>query len=79
MQVAKSFLLGNDGDVVLTGIAHQFCSVGAGHCASGQCGQRIGRIGQRVLKVGGVYVHLVLGKHADLMLLKFERGNGAAR
>src|ERR1035437_4134371 len=79
MQVSKSLLLGNDGDVIPARVAHPFFLIGAGSCSAGKRGKCIGRERKGVLEIRRVDIHFVLGKYADLMLLELQRGNGTAR
>ena len=79
VQVAEGFLLGNDGDVVLGGISHQFTSLIGGHGAAGKSRHWRGRVSESVLEIGREDVDLVSRQGANLALEKLHIGQGSAR
>ncbi len=78
MEMAEGFLLGDDGDVVLAGVADEFGDVGRRHGAAERRGHGVVGVEERVFEVGRIEVGLVRGEDADLVLLEFEGGDGAA-
>ena len=78
MKMAEGYLLGDDGDVILEGVAHELGHVGGRHGAIGRRGERVVGVEKRVFEVGGVEIGFVGGEDADLMLLELERGHGPA-
>ena len=79
VEVPEGLLLGNDGDVVLGGISHQFTSLIGGHGAAGKSRHWRGRVSESVLEIGREDVDLVSRQGANLALEKLHIGQGSAR
>ena len=79
MQVAKGFLLGNDGDVVLRGVGDEFAGLVGSEGAAGERRDRRAGVGEGVFEVGREQVVLVSGESADFALEEVHVGERAAR
>ena len=78
VQMAEGLLLGQDGDVILARVGHQFPCLFGRERTAGRRGHGLVWIQQRVLEVRRIDVGFEGRKDAYLVLLEFERGHGSA-
>ncbi len=78
VQVSKRLLLGHHGDVILRCVLDQLARLAGRDRGFLRRDQRLPLVGEHRLHVGREHVDLVLAESADLLLEKFELGDGTA-